>query len=87
MNCVELVSVLQILSPVKVLECANTTTRTRLIPSRFGERFLHVRVFGCQSKHHLRRGTIVPQQLDQVERFDGQCITTVKACMREPVNV
>ncbi len=46
-----------------VLEFSTTTTRTRLIPSRFGERFLQVRVFSRQREHHLCRGAIAPQQL------------------------
>jgi hypothetical protein len=51
------------LSPVTALEFATTATRTRLVASCFGERFLQVRVFGCQSKHHFCRSVITPQQL------------------------
>ncbi len=46
-----------------VLEFATTATETRLIASRFGKRFLQLRVFGCQHKHHLCGRAIAPQQL------------------------
>jgi hypothetical protein len=50
-------------TPVTVLEFTTITTRTRLIPSHFGERFLQLRLLYCQSKHHLSGSAIASQQL------------------------
>ncbi len=51
------------LFPVTLLEFTTAATRTRLIPSRFGESFLQLCVFGCKHQHHLSRSAIAPQQL------------------------
>src|SRR5512135_1524997 len=53
---------LQLLSSVTLLEFATTTTGAGLIASRFSERFLQLRVFGCQHQHDLCRSAIAFQQ-------------------------
>ena len=51
------------LSPMTLLEFAPTATRTRIIASRFGKRFLQLCLLCRQDKHHLGRGPIAAQQL------------------------
>src|SRR5438874_9769525 len=46
-----------------VLEFATTATWTRIVSSCFRERFLQLRLFGCQDQHHLCRGTVAAQEL------------------------
>ena len=46
-----------------VLEFASTATWTRIVSSCFRERFLQLRLFGCQDQHHLCRGTVAAQEL------------------------
>jgi len=46
-----------------VLEFASTATWTQIVSAGPGERFLHLRLFGCQDQHHLCRGTVAAQEL------------------------
>jgi hypothetical protein len=70
------------LSPVTLLEFATTATGTRLIASRFGERFLQLRVFGCQHEHHLCRSAIAPQQLcHDTHRLIDMCEERLKSLL------